>query len=163
MIRILWSVQVCHQMKYQDFRMQSSGKKTTTTKKFFFPLPSRKCQCLPAKPLSLLSAEISNSLNNLLLQPRIQTEECWSSYMMKPTDRASLNESLAGGKLAGIENLISVTPSFLNNWSHRTKHMGKGNACLLGYELAKNCLRKDGQMDNLVKVSENVEDMSGVL
>lgn len=83
--------------------------------------------------------------------------------MMKPTDRASLNESLAGGKLAGIENLISVTPSFLNNWSHRTKLMGKGNACLLGYELAKNCLRKDGQMDNLVKVSENVEDMSGVL
>lgn len=44
---------------------------------------------------------------------------------MEPTDRASLNESLAGGKLAGIENLISVTPCFLNNWSHTTKLTGK--------------------------------------
>lgn len=33
---------------------------------------------------------------------------------MEPTDRASLNESLAGGKLASIEeNLSRVTPSFL--------------------------------------------------
>ena len=64
--------------------------------------------------------------------------------MMEHTVRASLNESLAGGKLACIENLISVTPSFLNNWSHSTKLMGKENACLLGYELPKNCLRKDG-------------------
>jgi hypothetical protein len=50
---------------------------------------------------------------------------------MEPTDRASLNENLAGGRLASIEeNLSSVTPSFLNNWSHSIKLKGKENACL---------------------------------
>lgn len=45
---------------------------------------------------------------------------------MGPTDKASLNENLSGGEVAGFRGILSnVSLSFLINWGLSTKLTGK--------------------------------------